>query len=221
MAKPFNLKWSSGNEKLNKDNGGVYTIIGFGIPADTNFDHNGHTYNTCPAARDCRDICYAKQGFYRSPAVIASRNHNLQMTLQSDFVDMAIADLKRMRKYNTVRIHDSGDFYSQDYYFKWCDIARAFPDKTFYAYTKSVHFWLYPEKPDNLHITQSLGGRYDGYVDTDKPHSRIFANHEARIREGYVDGNVNDVPAIQGLVKIGLVYHGNKNLTEGQKKYFG
>jgi len=52
------------------------------------------------------------------------------------------------------------------------------------------------------------------------PHSRIFADDEARINAGYVDGNVNDVPAIEGIVQIGLVYHGQKKMTESQKKYF-
>ena len=79
---------------------------------------------------------------------------------------------------------------------------------------------LFGDKPDNLHITQSLGGRYDNLVNLGMPHSRIFTSEEDRINAGYVDGNVNDVPAIQGSVKIGLVYHGNKNLTEGQKRYF-
>ena len=220
MAIPFHLKWTNGNEKLNKDNGGIYHIVGFGIPADYDFEHNGVKYNTCPCALGCRDICYAKQGSYRFKNVISAREYNLFASLEDTFVPNAIADLKRMRKVNTVRIHDSGDFYTFEYYRKWCDIAKALPDMTFYAYTKTVNMDIFTDKPDNLHITQSLGGKHDKLVNLGMPHSRIFTSEEDRINAGYVDGNVNDVPAIQGLVKIGLVYHGNKNLTEGQKKYF-
>lgn len=220
MAKPFNLKWSNGNEKLNKDNGGIYNIIGFGIPADYYFEHNGEKYNTCPCALGCRDICYAKQGSYRFKNVVESRKYNLDMTLRDDFANLAIEDLRRMKKINTVRIHDSGDFYTFEYYRKWCDIANALPHMIFYAYTKTVNMDIFTDKPDNLHITQSLGGKHDDLVNLGMPHSRIFTSEEDRINAGYVDGNVNDVPAIEGLVKIGLVYHGNKNLTEGQKKYF-
>lgn len=220
MAKPYNLKWSSGNEKLNKDNGGVYTIIGFGIPADHYFDHNGEKYNTCPAALACRDVCYAKQGFYIMPNVANAKKHNLDMSLNENFVDYAIADLRRMKKINTVRIHDSGDFYSFEYYRKWCDIAKALPHIIFYAYTKTVNMDLFGDKPDNLRITQSLGGKHDNLVNLSLPHSRIFATDEDRQREFYIDGNVNDVPAIEGDTCIGLVYHGNKKLTEGQKRYF-
>ena len=50
--------------------------------------------------------------------------------------------------------------------------------------------------------------------------SRIFTNDSARKQFGYVDGIVNDNAAITGKIKIGLVYHGVKNLTEPQKKYF-
>ena len=220
MAKAFNIKWTKGNEKLQKDNGGTYNIIGFGIPADYDFQHNGETVNTCPSALACRAVCYAKQGRYAMPNVIAARQHNLEMSQNPYFVDFVVADLERMRKVNTVRIHDSGDFYDQEYYDKWCAIATMLPEITFYAYTKTVNMDLWSHKPDNLKITQSLGGKHDDKVNLDKPHSRIFATHEDRIRAGYVDGNVNDVPAIQGLVQIGLVYHGQKKLTDSQKRYF-
>lgn len=220
MAKAFNIKWTKGNEKLQKDNGGTYNIIGFGIPADYDFQHNGETVNTCPSALACRAVCYAKQGRYAMPNVIAARQHNLEMSQNPYFVDFVVADLERMRKINTVRIHDSGDFYDQEYYDKWCAIATMLPEITFYAYTKTVNMDLWSHKPDNLKITQSLGGKHDESVNLDMPHSRIFATHEDRVAAGYVDGNVNDVPAIEGLVQIGLVYHGQKKLTDSQKRYF-
>jgi len=218
--KAYNLKWSNGNEKLNKDNGGVYRILGFGIPADYDFQLNGEKANTCPGALACRAVCFAKQGRYAMPNVIAARQHNLMTSLSADFVDMAIADLKRFRKVNTVRVHDSGDFYNAEYYAKWCDIAKAMPHLTFYAYTKTINMDLWGNKPENLIITQSLGGKHDALVNLNMPHSRIFADDAARVNAGYVDGNVNDVPAIEGIVRIGLVYHGQRNLTDAQKKYF-
>ena len=220
-VKEYNIKWTKGNEKLQKDNGGVYNIIGFGIPADHDFQANGEKLNTCPSALACRGVCYAKQGRYAMPNVLNARKHNLDMSLNQYFVDWVVADLSRMRKINTVRIHDSGDFYSQEYYDKWCAIATMLPNITFYAYTKTVNIDLWTHKPDNFKITQSLGGKHDNLVDLNKPHSRIFADDASRINAGYVDGNVNDVPAIEGLVNIGLVYHGQRKLTDAQKKYFG
>jgi hypothetical protein len=79
---------------------------------------------------------------------------------------------------------------------------------------------LWANKPENFKLTQSLGGKHDKLVNLAMPHSRIFADDAARINAGYVDGNIDDSPAIEGIVQIGLVYHGNKNLTDAQKKYF-
>lgn len=218
-VKPYNAKWNK-NEKLTKTSGkGGWNVVGFGLPADFNFMVDGVKHNTCPGALSCRDVCYAKQGGYRYPASKAARSHNLAFSQGDAFVSGVVVDLARMRTVNTVRIHDSGDFYSQEYFNKWCDIAKALPHLTFYAYTKSLHLDL-SGAPENFKVTQSLGGRLDSLVNLGKPHSRIFTSHEDRVRAGYVDGNLTDAYAIEGEQKIGLVYHGNKNLTEGQKIYF-
>ena len=86
--------------------------------------------------------------------------------------------------------------------------------------TKSLHLDLWSGKPDNFRIVQSVGGKMDSAVDIKRPHSRIFADHGARRAAGYVDGNVNDGPAIRGERRIGLVYHGQRNLTPAQSAYF-
>jgi hypothetical protein len=220
VAKAYHAKWNK-NEKLAKTSGaGSWNIVGFGLPPDmTFFDHNLIQRNTCPGALACAGVCYAKQGGYRYPASKAARAHNLALSQDDSFAAFIIGDLARMRSVNTVRIHDSGDFYSQEYLNKWATVARAMPHLTFYAYTKSLTL-DFSGLPDNFKVTQSLGGKYDDHVDLSRPHSRIFSTHEDRERAGYIDGNVSDAPAIQGLVQIGLVYHGNANLTPAQKKFF-
>ena len=224
----MNAKWVMGNTKLEKTSGGKYRVIGWGIPADNTYRHNGKTFNTCPGASACRAVCYAKQGTYRFRNVVNARAHNLTLACQSDFVAKVSEDLsiltiknKRCRKpYSVVRLHDSGDFYSQEYLDGWSKIAAQFKHVIFYAYTKSLHL-DFSAIPANLRITQSLGGKYDKLVNLGRPHSRIFSSHDARERESYVDGNVNDIPAIEGDIAIGLVYHGGRNLTTAQEKFFG
>lgn len=213
------IKFIFGNAKLLK---GKYKIVGFGIPADVDFIDGSRKRNTCAGAKDCRSVCYAKQGMYLFSNVKAARNKALEQTLRSDFVSLAIADLEKLSRkgFNVVRIHDSGDFYSQAYLDKWHAIARALPNLVFYAYTKSLNLDLWTGKPDNFRLIQSLGGRWDRKIDLAKPHSRIFTDHDVRIANGYVDGNVSDEPAIEGEVKIGLVYHGTRNLTGEQKVKF-
>lgn len=213
------ISLSKGNAKLVKTSGEEYKVIGFGIPADHNFESLGQTVNTCPGATACRSVCYAKQGRYLMPNVMQARQDNLSESLKETFVADMIQSLTKARSYNVVRIHDSGDFYSQSYLDKWSAIARALPTKVFYAYTKAHHL-SFANIPNNLRIVRSLGGRWDKLVDLTQSHSRIFSSEQARVDAGYVDGNINDIPAIEGIVKIGLVYHGTRKLTEAQTAYF-
>jgi len=216
------IKWTTGNAKLAKENGRGYKILGFGIPAYYVFvDKNGQSCNTCPGACACAGVCYARQGRYLMPNVMDARVRNLTESLGDNFVLDATADLGyyKRRGYNVVRLHDSGDFYSQEYLDKWAAIAHNHPDLIFYAYTKNL-LLTFDAIPANLRIVQSLGGKHDKLVNLDKPHSRIFSSEKARDAAGYVDGNANDVPAIEGVTRIGLVYHGVRKLTVMQNEFF-
>ena len=66
-----------------------------------------------------------------------------------------------------VRIHASGDFYSQEYFDMWLEICRENPDKEFWAYTKSVNYWIarLGNIPDNLELTASYGGKFDNLIE--------------------------------------------------------
>jgi hypothetical protein len=206
------IKWVRHNRKLAK-----LATIGFGIPAFRSLDG----FKTCPMAGPCSGPCYARQGTYNWPATVKAREHNLALVRGdlAEFVKQAILDLSSSRA-ETVRIHDSGDFFSQEYLGAWIEIAVKTPSKIFYAYSKSLHLdWS--KLPSNFRITFSQGGLMDDAIDKSKPHSRIFSTVEAREHAGYVDGNVSDLPAIEGDIKIGLVYHGVKKMTPAQTAYFG
>ena len=117
------------------------------------------------------------------------------------------------------RIGNSLNFFDQNYLNAWLNVMSHFPEKQFYAYTKSLHL-DFSGKPNNFTLIQSFGGKLDHLIQLDKPHSKIFNSEESRIKAGYCDGNINDSPAQRGELKIGLVYHGVKNLTENQKERF-
>jgi len=206
----FHMKWSFGNSKLAK-----LDTVSFNIPAFRSADG----FQCCPKAGACATLCYARQGRYILPNVAASREFNLAIVRGNlnRFVEMATEDLSKIKN-STVRVHDSGDFFSQPYMDAWFAIAKAFPDKKFYAYTKSLHLDR-KQQPKNFQIIQSVGGLMDDQINPRKSHSRIFSSVYQRRKAGYVDGNKDDKPAIDGVIKIGLVYHGVKNLKEGQKRW--
>ena len=135
------LKISFGNKKLPKD-----TLI-FNLPARI----------TCPGRTSfCEDKCYALKAERMYKQVLPARKSNFDASRLPSFVpDMQALLLKQSRRFNRVRVHESGDFYNQRYLDSWFLIAKTFPEKTFYAYTKSIHL-NYSGKPDNFVLIASF-----------------------------------------------------------------
>lgn len=70
------------------------------------------------------------------------------------------------KKTGIVRIHVGGDFFNQDYFDAWIWVAKAYPEILFYAYTKSLPYWVarLNDIPPNLVLTASYGGRRDDMI---------------------------------------------------------
>ena len=67
-----------------------------------------------------------------------------------------------------VRIHVAGDFFNQQYMEAWYTIALLNPNTLFYAYTKSLRFWLAINEFPVLHnfvLTASYGGTHDHLIE--------------------------------------------------------
>lgn len=65
-----------------------------------------------------------------------------------------------------VRIHESGDFWHENYMKAWILTAIDRPQQTFYAYTKSLNMWLnlHELMPNNFKLTASYGGILDDMI---------------------------------------------------------
>jgi len=68
-----------------------------------------------------------------------------------------------------VRIHVAGDFFNPNYFLAWLDVANECPDVIFYAYTKSLTYWVdnkdYVDETPNFVLTASYGGRRDDLIE--------------------------------------------------------
>lgn len=184
------------NSKLKK---AEYNTVNFGIPA----------LKTCPEADKCKSYCYANKGAYSWPVVKKAYEWRYQQSKQIDFIEVVVSTLNKKRNTH-IRIHDSGDFYNKEYLYKWFEIARNMPSKTFYAYTKRVKLLKdnMALKPNNMIIIYSLGGREDSLIDQKiDRHSKIFNSLEELVEAGYIDTSKNDSNAIKDNNKIGLVLH--------------
>ena len=130
------------------------------------------------------------------------------ITKQDNFILLMNEEITK-KKATHIRIHDSGDFYSVKYLEKWVDIATQNKGVIFYAYTKSIKFFINGLKlPKNLKIIFSEGSKTDNLINVNKHrHARIFKSQELLEAAGYIDASSNDLKAITDNKKVGLVYH--------------
>lgn len=104
--------------------------------------HNQLVFNLPVSMETCARICpgcYALKPQQRFPAVLAYRNERLHASKQSDFITRITTEIQACRKpLAAVRIHESGEFYSQDYISSWTTIVSSLPTVRFYAFTKRL-----------------------------------------------------------------------------------
>tara|TARA_R110000751_G_scaffold293280_1_gene400818 strand:+ start:455 stop:1054 length:600 start_codon:yes stop_codon:yes gene_type:complete len=179
-------------------------VMNFSLPAYKTI--TGKT--VCPFAKDCIQYCYAQKGNYRYPSVIKGLNNRYELSKTDEFIPQMNATIILQRPTH-VRIHDSGDFYSIAYLNKWVQIANDNKEVIFYAYTKSIKFFIDGLLlPKNLKVIFSEGSKIDNLIDVNKHrHARIFKSKELLIAAGYIDASENDLKAITSNKKVGLVYH--------------
>jgi len=190
-------------KKTSKENNAK--IFNFSIPAYKTKDGKV----TCPFADSCVKYCYAQKGNYtRFPVVQELMEEKYKISKTNTFIPLMNEEIKK-KKATHVRIHDSGDFYSPTYLQKWLDIATQNKDVIFYAYTKSIKFFVDGLKlPKNLKIIFSEGSKTDNLIDVNKHrHARIFKSKELLKAAGYIDASSNDLKAITSNKRVGLVYH--------------
>ena len=189
-------KWlSQGNSKLN---GSSVPIVSWGLPAG----------KTCLFAGACRSMCYAQKRRYKFASVVAKREENLRLAKSKDFKACIRQDLIGLPNGTYVRIHDSGDFFSEKYLRDWMGLMNEFPGINFYAYTKAVPLLnKVGFLPANFRAIFSLGGTSDQDVNIcSHRHARIFDTLEELLAAGYVDGSKDDgVAATSKEIRIGLV----------------
>ena len=195
-------------------------IYSFSLPS-------GHT---CPFAVDClskadritgkitdgketKFRCFAASDEARSPNARKQRWHNFDILRKLDFEGMVTELYEAMPKdLDLCRVHVGGDFFNQKYFEAWLQIARLFPTKTFYAYTKSVPYWIanLGNIPENFVLNASRGGRNDHQIDDFnlKVAEVVYSLEEAEDKGLPIDHN--EFYAINSKGNFGLLIHGTQ-----------
>lgn len=77
-------------------------VFNFGIPAQ----------DTCLWAGECKKFCYASKGAYIWSNVKPAFQYRFEVSKTNDFITIMRGEIIS-KKATHIRIHDSGDFYSQ------------------------------------------------------------------------------------------------------------
>jgi hypothetical protein len=133
------------------------------------------TGSTCPFALECKvtvdritgkfDV---KKGHYRCYAASPERFPAVREHRWKNFEYVKNGGIPIIPKgCKAIRIHASGDFYNQEYFDMWVQLAKDNQDIEIWAYTKSLNYWVnrLNDIPKNLVLTASRGGRLDYLID--------------------------------------------------------
>lgn len=211
----------STNSDLRRD--GIFT---WSIPALAVKLSNGTNVKTCPNAGACATVCYARNGTYNFSNVKGRHTQNLEYVIEDPqgwFAQMLEEVSKPKMRGKHIRIHDAGDFFSQDYLEMWLRLARLVPEVTFYCYTKEVSMFkrvLAEGCPDNFKYLFSMGGKEDHLIDKENDrHAEVFPDDAAILDAGYMNQSASDLLAITlPTNKVGIPQN---NIPQFKKRLAG
>lgn len=231
------LTFSKTNDKLQK-----LAITAFDLPA-------GYT---CPFAKVCKTIAHKKGGkfaggksikqtgdvrcyaasteaMYPSVRKMRWRNFDLLNVFKGDTEGMKQLMLRSLSYHESVnprirvlRIHSSGDFYSQEYFDAWMQTAKDRNDILFYAYTKALPFWKERKKslPGNFRLIASEGGTRDELIDKEQFRKAVIVRDKGEAIRRKLNIDVNDFLGALGDGDFALLLHGSQNAGPDAKQSY-
>ena len=229
------LKFSHDNKKLDKlalevyDKKGIYrNVYSVSIPSGR--------AETCPYADKCKAYvgtdgklvsrddyveyrCYSASLEALYPSQLKQRNYNFDLLKACNNDRQELMNLINASipvEAQIIRIHVGGDFYSQPYFDAWLHVATLNPNRQFYAYTKSLPFWVnrldsinignFP----NMELIASRGGTKDKLINVYGLRDSIVVDTEQEAMEKGLEIDYTDYLACYGKGSFALLNHGTQ-----------
>jgi len=224
------LTFSRDNSKLGKD------VAVFALPAgwtcpfakdckmkvDRNRDDNGKI--GMKAGEDIKYMCYAAWMEVKYDKLRNNHWHNYDLLQEQQsmngMIDLIIKSIdyhfKTKGSTDSIRIHESGDFYNGEYLQAWIEVARRKPNIEFYAYTKSLPYLKKFEAElkgtPNLKINISTGGsRPDLENELGLPKAHVYNTPEEVFKAGkLVDLDDSIAKDKNNVEDFALMVHGTQ-----------
>lgn len=203
----------------------------YGVKVYTFSTMSGHT---CPYAKDCESKAVFNNGkwtikdgehtqfrcFSASQEVLFPnvREQRIENMIAIEYSAKPMGDIQAgelivkniPKDAGIIRINVGGDFKTQAYFDAWCYAARQLPNVRFYAYTKSLPFWIKRIDciPDNLTLTASYGGYKDELIEKHNLRYAKVIFSESEANELGLEIDHDDSHALENGPSFALLIHG-------------
>ena len=186
---------------------------------------------TCPGAKDCLAFADRKTGKVKDgkdtqfrcfmaslEAVFPSLREmvweNLRLIrneLNNGYMQCADLICESLpKKFDVMRVHVGGDYFSAEYLKAWIEVAKRNPNKVFYSYSKSLHLFKQFALPSNLVLTASRGGKYDELIDLHAWKEAVVVYSEKEAADKGLEIDHDDEHAAFGADNFALLIHGTQ-----------
>lgn len=168
------LKFSKGNAKL-KNIISFSIISGWSCPfADKCLSKVDLKTGKISDGKNTEFRCFSASQESLYPAVREQRLWNFEQLKKlksveeiSKKIQQSLPKVNKNGLGKIVRLHVAGDFFNQMYFDAWINVATNNPDRVFYAYTKSLQYWVnrLGQIPANFKLNASKGGKQDELIE--------------------------------------------------------
>ena len=157
--------------------------------------------------------CFSASNELAFPSVFNQRQHNTQLLQECNSTqDMCdLFDFSIRKSLDPFRVHVGGEFFNQMYFDAWLEYAAKNPYRIFYAYTKSIPYWInrIDALPDNFSLTASYGGRADWMIEKYNLKYALVVDHPDDARKLGLEIDHDDSHAVaNNNVSFALLLHG-------------
>ncbi len=141
-------------ERMTKGNTKLAGALTFSLPP----------IKSCLNCSSCKHTCYARKAYKAYPSCKNAWDLNFELAKNHlDLLETLLTaqiqeeyDKRPAQNPLVVRIHVSGDFFSQEYLDMWARIADRFPMVYFWGYTKVRDMFSFVRVPWNMNIINSF-----------------------------------------------------------------
>ena len=186
---------------------------------------------TCPGAKDCLAFADRKTGkitdgedtqfrcfmasleatFPTLREMVWSNLELIRKALKNGVEECADLICESLpKKFDVMRVHVGGDYFSKEYLQAWIEVAKRNPDKVFYSYSKSLRFMSEFALPENLVLTASRGGKYDDLIDLHAWKEAVVVYSEREAENLGLEIDHDDTHAAFGKENFALLNHGTQ-----------